>query len=51
MQMRKRAMSPCRVPCHLGRMGLGVVGGGGVAVEDGGAAAGAEVVTSEPELS
>ena len=35
MQMRKRGMSPCRVPCHLGRMGLAVVGDGGVADEAG----------------
>jgi hypothetical protein len=54
MQMRKREMSPCRVPYHLGRMGLVdvvVVGAGGVAVEGGAAVAGAEVVAEEPELS
>jgi ribulose 1,5-bisphosphate synthetase/thiazole synthase len=47
-------MSPCRVLCHLGRMGLAdvvVVGAGGVAVEAGAAVAGAAVVAEEPELS
>ena len=58
MQMRKREMSPCRVPCYLGRADLAdvvavvvVVGPGGVAVEAGAAVAGAEVVAEEPELS
>ena len=40
-----REMSPCRVPCHLGRMGsvdAAVVGAGGVVVEAGVAVAGAE---------
>jgi hypothetical protein len=48
--MRKREMSPCRVPCHLGRMYLAdvVVGGGGGAVEAGAVVAGAEVVVEEP---
>jgi hypothetical protein len=45
-------MSPCRVPCHLGRMCLAdVVGAGGDAVEAGAGVAGAEVVASAPELS
>jgi hypothetical protein len=47
-------MSPCRVPCHLGRKGLAdvvVVGARGVAVEAGAAVAGAEVVAEEPEPS
>jgi hypothetical protein len=47
-------MIPCRVPCHLGRMGLAyvvVVGAGGVAVEAGATVAGAEVVAQEPGLS
>jgi hypothetical protein len=52
MQTRKREMSPCRVPCRLGRMGLVVVvGAGGDEVEVGGAVAGAEVVVEKPELS
>jgi hypothetical protein len=53
MQTRKRGMSPCRVPCHLGRMGPAdvVVGAGGVGVEAGAAVAGAEVVAEEPGLS
>jgi hypothetical protein len=51
MQTRKREMSPCQVPCHLGRMGLVVVGCGGDGVEAGEAVAGAEVVAEEPELS
>ena len=51
MQMRKREMSPCRVPCHLGQMGLADVGVGGVGVEVGGAVGGAEVVAGEPEPS
>ena len=52
MQMRKREMSPCRVPCHLGRMGLVVVvDGGGGAVVAGVVVAGAEVVAEEPEQS
>ena len=54
MQMRKRDMSPCRVQCHLGGMGLAdvvsIVGTGGIAVEVGAAVAGAEVVVEEPEL-
>ncbi len=49
-------MSPCRVPCHLGRADLAdvvvvVVGPGGVAVEAGAAVAAADVVAKEPELS
>jgi len=28
-RMRKREMSPCRVPCHLGRMDRAGVGVGG----------------------
>ena len=54
VQMRKREMSPCRVPCHLGQMGLAdvvVVGAGDVAVEAGAVVAGTEVVTEEPGLS
>jgi hypothetical protein len=51
MQMRKREKSPCRVPCHLGRMGLVVVGAGGDAVEAGAEVAGAELVAEEAELS
>jgi hypothetical protein len=52
--MRKREMSPCRVPCHLGRMGLAevvVVGADGVGVEAGGAVGGAEIVAEEPAQS
>jgi hypothetical protein len=52
--MRKREMNPCRVPCHLGRMGLAevvVVGAGGVGVEAGGAVAGGEAVAGEAEPS
>ena len=53
MQMRKREMSPCRVPCHLRQISLAdvVVGAGGVAVGAGAAVAVDEVVAEEPELS
>ncbi|SRR5258708_4613583 len=51
MQMKKRGMSPCQVPCHLDRMGPVVVDAGGAAVGAGAEVAGAEVVASEPELS
>jgi len=54
MQMKMPEMSPCRVPCHLGRMGsvdAAVVGAGGVVVEAGVAVAGAEDVAEEGELS
>ncbi len=54
MQMRKREMSPRRIPSHLGRMGpagVVVVGAGGGVVEVGAAVAGAEVVAEEPEPS
>ena len=44
-------MSPCRVPCHLGRMGLVAVGAGGDVFVAGVAGVGAEVVAEEPELS
>ena len=47
-------MSPCRVPCRLGRTGpadVVVVGAGGVGVGAGVAVAGAEVVAEEPEQS
>jgi hypothetical protein len=51
--MMKRETSPCRVPCHLGRMGFAVVvvSADGVAVEAGVAAAGIEVLAEEPEPS
>ena len=44
-------MSPCRVPCHLGRMGLVVVGAGGDVVEAEAADAGAELVAEEAVLN
>ena len=53
MDMRKWEMSPCRILCHLSRMGLAdvvLVGADGIAVETAAAAAGAEVVAEEPEL-
>lgn len=52
MRTRKRGTSPCRVPCHLGRMVPADVVAGGVEVLAGGGVGGAEVVAegAEPSL-
>ena len=50
--MRKQEMSPCRVPCHLCRMGLVgtvVVGAGIAAVGAGAEVVGAVLVEDEPD--
>ena len=51
MPMKKREMSPCRVPCHLGRMALADVSAGDVGVGVGEAVGGVVVVVEEGGLS